>query len=63
MKLYRFYCRAPHGEDFWIGALPERRRRSERISNQSIMNWAKMHLPKYVLGDEEKVYFVQVDIQ
>ena len=63
MKVYRFYCRVPHGEDSWIGALPERRKKAERISHQSIMNWARVHMPKYVLGDEETVYFVQGDVQ
>jgi len=63
MIVYEFYRRDPHGSDSWISALPERRKKAERISHQSIMNWARVHMPKYVLGDEETVYFVQVDVQ
>jgi hypothetical protein len=57
---YEFYLRVRCGEDRLIGVLPERRRKSERITHNSIMNWAKLLEPEYVL--QERVYFVRVEI-
>jgi hypothetical protein len=42
-----------------IGVLPERRKDNERITHQSIMNWAKLLVPEQVSND--KVYFVRVE--
>ncbi len=59
MTVYEFYRRVPGGEDRLIGVLPERRKDEERITHQSIMNWAKLLVPEQIFKD--KVYFVRVE--
>jgi len=59
MVVYEFYRRIPCGEDRLIGVLPERRKDKERITHESIMNWAKLLVPEQIFSD--KVYFVRVD--
>jgi len=60
---YEFYRCAENGEeeDRLIGVLPERRKDPQRITHQSIMNWAKLLVPeKDVI--ENRVYFNQIDV-
>jgi hypothetical protein len=59
MVVYEFYRRISGGEDRLIGVLPERRKDNERITHQSIMNWAKLLVPEQIFSD--KVYFVRVE--
>jgi hypothetical protein len=59
MVVYEFYRRVPGGEDRLIGVLPERRKDEERITHQSIMNWARLLVPEQIFND--KVYFVRVE--
>ena len=57
---YEFYRRVFCGEeDRLIGVLPERRNAPERITHQSIMNWAKLLVPEDVF--REQIYFVRVE--
>jgi len=60
MMAYEFYWRDEKGEDHFIGILPERRRKPERITQDSILNWGWK-----VIGDNSNVkdiYFVKVDV-
>ena len=60
MMAYEFYWRDEKGEDHFIGILPERRRKPERITQESILNWGWK-----VIGDKSNVkdiYFVKVDV-
>ena len=60
---YEFYRCAENGEeeDRLIGVLPERRKDPQRITHQSIMNWAKLLVPeKDVI--ENRVYFNQINV-
>lgn len=57
--VYEFYRRIPDGEDKLIGVLPEIRKDKERITHQSIMNWARLLVPEQIFSD--KVYFVRVE--
>lgn len=59
MIVYEFYRRIPGGEDRLIGVLPERRKEKERITHQSIMNWAKLLVPEQIFSD--KVYFIRLE--
>jgi hypothetical protein len=59
MVVYEFYRRVPGGEDRLIGVLPERRKDNERITHQSIMNWAKLLVPEQIINDN--VYFIRVE--
>ncbi len=64
MIAYEFYRRVPLGEeDRLIGVLPERRRKPERITRDSIMNWAKMLV--ITMPEDEfhrNVYFLEIEI-
>jgi hypothetical protein len=47
------------GKDDLIAILPERRRNPERITDQSILNWARE-----VIGNgchEQSIYFIEVN--
>jgi len=50
MIAYEFYSRDKSGELYLIGVLPERRRDQERITDESIIKWARS-----LLGDESGV--------
>ena len=50
MVAYEFYSRDESGELYLIGVLPERRSDQERITDKSIINWARS-----LLGDESGV--------
>ena len=60
MIAYEFYRRIPGGDDRLIGVLPERRIDKERITHQSIMNWARLLVPEDFFT--ENVYFVRIEI-
>jgi len=50
LTAYEFHFRDESGERYLIGVLPERRRNQERITNESIIRWARS-----LLGDESGV--------
>ena len=50
MTAYEFYSRDESGELHLIGVLPERRCDQERITDESVINWARS-----LLGDESGV--------
>jgi len=60
MVAYEFYWCDHKGKDNLIGILPERRKNPERITQESIINWARK-----VIGDDTEVKdisFFQVEI-
>jgi len=59
MVAYEFYWRDETERVHFIGLLPERREKPERITEESILNWGRK-----VVGDNSGVddfYFVQVE--
>ncbi len=56
---YEFYLSVEGGEDRLIGVLPERRKQSERITHDSVMNWARLLVPEKFFP--AKVYFVEIE--
>ena len=59
MVAYEFYWRDETELVHFIGILPERRKKTERITQESILNWGMK-----VIGDSsgvDSVYFVQVE--
>ena len=50
MTVHKFYSRDESGELYLIGVLRERRSDQERITDESIINWARS-----LLGDESGV--------
>lgn len=61
MVAYEFYVRDNFRGDRLIGILPERRRRPDRITEESIFRWASKVFSTMV--DLTKVYFVSVTVQ
>jgi hypothetical protein len=59
MLAYQFYCMGEDGKDQLIAILPERRHNPERITDQSILNWARDVIGNSCQG--QSIYFVQVD--
>ncbi len=60
MLAYEYYWKDKENRIHFIGIIPERRRRSERITGESILN-----LGKTILGDEtgvNNIFFIQVTI-
>jgi hypothetical protein len=60
LTAYEFYRRERNAEDRFIGTLTEKRKKTERITYFSIMNWMKNIAFRDVF--EERVYFVRVKI-
>jgi hypothetical protein len=61
MIAYEFYRRVPSGDDRLIGVLPERRTDPERITHESIMNWARMLVPEDFF--KRNVYFIRIEME
>ena len=59
MLVYQFYCMAEDGKDHLIAIFPERRQNPERITDRSILNWAREVIGNACQG--RSIYFVQVD--
>ena len=60
---YEFYRRVGNGEDHFVGTLPERRKDPARISEDAILNWAKLLFSR--MSEEEfkrDIYFVEINI-
>jgi len=61
MLAYEFYLRDETGKEHLIGALPERRRKPERITNDSILNRGRNNIGDH--SHAKNIYFVRVDMQ
>ncbi len=60
LTTYEFYRRAEKGRDHFIGILLERRKNPARITEETIMNWARGFYTG--MGDEEfkrEIYFIK----
>jgi hypothetical protein len=58
MVAYEFYFRLKTGAEQLIGILPERRRDSERVTRQSIMNWITKVLSDHSNTESNEIYFI-----
>ncbi len=61
MVAYEFYWYNGNGNDHFFGILPERRKKPERITKKSVLNWGWM-----VLADNplvKNIYFIKVDVE
>ncbi len=59
MVAYEFYWVDKTGKEHFIGILPERRKKAERITKESVLNWGWK-----VIGDDsyvKDIYFVKVE--
>ena len=60
MVAYEFYWRDRTGNEHLLGILPERRKKQERITEESIINWARR-----IVTDSSSVgeiFFTQIQI-
>jgi len=60
MVAYEFYWLEPTGGYQIIGVLPERRKKPERVTQKSIMNWGEKIFGKEL--DTKDIFFIQVTI-
>ena len=61
MVAYEFYRRDEIGKEHLIGILPERRKNPERITEESILNWAWN-----IIGDHSgvnNIYFLRTGME
>ena len=58
MKAYEFYCSDLTGMSQVIGILPERRKKPERITAESVMNWGARIFGKK--SDAKDIFYIQV---
>ncbi len=60
MVAYEFYWGDEIGKRYFIWILPERRKTSERVTRESIINWGR----KVIVDDTEakNIFFTQVEI-
>jgi len=61
MMAYEFYFRNKIKGDELIGILPERRKRQERVSQESVMKWAKIVFGETL--DVSNIYFVPISLE
>ena len=61
MVAYEFYLRDEKGKEHLIGALPERRRKPERITRDSILNRGRKLIGHH--SHTRNIYFVPVEMQ
>ena len=60
MTAYEFYWKDLEGREHFLGALPERRKSPERITEESIKKWGRL-----IIGDSAMMnnfYFIRVEI-
>jgi len=61
MVAYEFYWRDISGNDHLLGILPERRKKQERITEESIINWGR----RIVIDNSsvKDIFFTQIQIE
>ncbi len=61
MVAYEFYWRDKTGTEHLLGVLPERRRKQERITQESIINWGR----RIVIDNSnvKDIFFTQIEIE
>jgi hypothetical protein len=57
---YEFYWHDPIKGYQLIGVLPERRRNSLRITQESVLNWAEKYFAKNL--DLDNIFFTEIEI-
>ncbi len=60
--VYHFYSQYQNGIELYLGTLTEKRRKPERITDASIMNWARLNALTARDVFDERVYYVREEI-
>jgi len=61
MVVYKFYLRDAIKGDIFLGALPERRKNAQRITDESIINWGRKYFAKN--GKDEDIFFIKTVLE
>jgi len=61
MVVYKFYLRDAIKGDVFLGSLPERRINLQRITGESIINWARRYFGKN--GKEGDIFFTKTVLE
>ena len=61
MIVYKFYLRDAIKGDIFLGALPERRKNPQRITEESIMNWGRTYFGKYAKNGN--IFFIKTVLE
>jgi len=65
MILYKFYLRDAIKGDIFLGALPERRKNPQRVSEESteesVINWGRTYFGK--TATDEDIYFIKTVLE
>jgi hypothetical protein len=60
MTAYEFYWKDQEGREHFLGALPERRKNPERITEESIKKWGRLIVGEWAIMNN--FYFIQVKV-
>jgi hypothetical protein len=63
MVAYALYCIDEIDKDRFIGMLPERRKKPERITQESVLKWVRTFLDDIADLDLNNIYFVQKELK
>jgi hypothetical protein len=65
MIIYKFYLRDAIKGDIFLGALPERRKNPQRVSEESteesVINWGRTYFGKNAKDDD--IYFIKTVLE
>ena len=65
MIIYKFYLRDAMKGDIFLGALPERRKNPQRVSEESteesVINWGRTYFGKN--AKDEDIYFIKTVLE
>ncbi len=60
MIAYEIYWSDGTGKEYFIGILPERRTKSERITKESVLNWGRKVIGEYTKA--KGIFFATVEM-
>jgi hypothetical protein len=63
MVAYAMYWIGEIDKDRFIGMLPERRKKPERITQESVLKWVRTFLDDIADLDLNNIYFVQKELK
>ena len=61
MVVYKFYLRDAIKGDIFLGALPERRKNLQRITEESIINWGRKYFG--MNGNGGNIFFIKTALE
>jgi hypothetical protein len=61
MVVYKFYLHDAIKGDIFLGALPERRKNPQRITEESIINWGRKYFGKNT--KDEDIFFIKTVLE